>query len=272
MSVNVIVSKIKDGPPDHLFIQGVDKKMFIKLDGFVPTDIVFVGIGQGSPLAMTDVFNWEIDVKDVPVGEYFLRVRKNNEREIGFVVYVKNDDEASDYTTLVSSSERSWKNRFDPRSQSVAIENGNLFMNPRMGSADGSMRITKFKIYIPAGTMSFQATSYLYIDNNMTPAIALVKFGSPPITEDVAHEGSFTSMAGLLGGSQFKFTSPQASLKLTPDFEGNFKVDKGDYLYVHLISAPGGIMMELSANLEIDYEMYQAWYAAAGFAEDGSPL
>lgn len=271
MNLNVIVSKTKDGPPDHLFRRGLDKKMFIKLDGFVPTDIVFVGIGQGSPLAMTDVFNWEIDVKDVPVGEYFLRVRKNNEREIGFVVYVRSVDWLDDYTTLVSSSERSWKNRFGPGSPSVAIENGNLFMNPRMGSADGSMLITKFKIYIPAGTMSFQATSYLYIDNNMTPAIALVKFGSPPTRTDGEDFGNI-SRESIFSGKQFRFTSPQASLKLTPEVQDPFIVSKGDYLYVHLISAPGGIMMELSANLEIDYEMYQAWYAAAGFAEDGSPL
>ena len=269
--MNLIASKTLNGPADHSFTIGSDQKIFIRIEGFSPTDNVFVGIGQGSQLAKTDVFNWALNVSDVPKGEYFLRAKKNDEREIGFVVYVKDAEESSEYTTLVSSRDRSWQNRFNPNSPAVAVENGKLFMNPSMGSADGSMRITKFKIYIPKGTTSFQATSYLYIDNNMTPGVALVKFGSHPDVNYPSMDGN-NSKRNIFEGLQFKFTSPQASLKLTTEFDAPFKVEKGGYLYVHLISAPAGIMMELNAGLQIDYDEYLTWYEAAGFAEDGSPL
>lgn len=188
---------------------------------------------------------------------------------------------ASDYTPLVQRGTSDYKTKFNPSSNLLSIEAGEV----TIPSVVGATYETKWRIFLPPGTKAFQATLYTYA--SAPEAKVLMRFGNPPVgtlagvTAQTASSVNITTVVQQLiannGGVELPFFAPASAgaLKLSSrsnEINQSVLTRVGGWVYINALQLPGNRIYELNTSVTVDEACYRAWFATATFDSAGNPV
>lgn len=180
-----------------------------------------------------------------------------------------------DYRALVGRQTTGFKKLFEPGSDFLAEDDGVVTLAGQCGDSFHLL----WKIWIPPGVKSLQATMYVY--HNVTPGKALMRFGQPPIgnANSVTPENaSAVDLANvldtLLAGAEVPCYTPEfgGSIKLSASMPSDARNNAGGWLYIKAVQVPGNKVYQLDARVTADTEKYNEWYASAVWDVEGNPV
>lgn len=181
-----------------------------------------------------------------------------------------------DYTALVGRQTKDFKTLFAPGSGWLAAEAGVVTLAGQCGDSDHLL----WKIWIPPGTLCFQATMYVYWDE--LPAKVVMRWGQQPVggldsvtPENAAAVDLGNVLALLLTGAEVPgYAAPKAgNIKLSNgSMDSKVLTHTGDWLYIKALQVPGNKVYQLDARVTADEGEYLAWYAGATWDADGNPV
>lgn len=182
----------------------------------------------------------------------------------------------NDYSALVGRQTKDLKNLFAPGSDMLAEALGLVTLAGQCGDSNCLL----WRIWIPPGTLCFQATMYVYWDE--LPAKVLMRWGQPPVggLDSVTPENSAAVDLGnvlalLLTGAEIPCYAPAkaGNIKLSDGrMESKVLTHTGDWLYIKALQMPGNKVYQLDARVTADADEYRAWYASATWDIEGNPL
>lgn len=182
-----------------------------------------------------------------------------------------------DYTAIVARGDDNLKLKFAPGSPLLPVDGGRVSMY----SVVGQTTKRKWRVWLPPGTCTLQATLFTF-SNKEPNAKVLLRMGEPPVggPDSVTPEnGAAVDMANVLAaldqGAEVPCYAPGGvgSVKLS---EG--RVDSppvttvGQWLYINALEVPGHQIFEIVVRVAVDEAAYLAWYETATWDADGNPI
>lgn len=180
-----------------------------------------------------------------------------------------------DYRALVGRKTNDFKSLFVPGSDMLAEDDGIVTLAGQCGDSFHLL----WKIWIPPGVKSLQATMYVY--HNITPGKALMRFGQPPVgnansvtPENAAAVDLSNVLDTLLAGAEVPCYTPEfgGSIKLSASMNSDARDNAGGWLYIKAVQTPGNKVYQLDARVTADAEKYKEWYASAVWDAEGNPV
>ena len=186
---------------------------------------------------------------------------------------------ADDYRALVGPGTLDFKKVFPPDSEMLATEAGVVTMAGKCGDSDHLL----WKVWIPPGTRSLQATLYVYYGKPAGKVV--IRWGKPPVggldsvtAENAAAVDLTNVLALLLTGAEVPCYTPEygGAIKLSAGLmDSPVMTHTGDWLYIKVLQAPGAPgpkMYMLDARVIADEALYRQWYDTALWDEQGNPI
>lgn len=182
--------------------------------------------------------------------------------------------EKREYTPFVHTGYSEYIFNSNPESTKVLHSNGETIIT----TSHGNFSLEKIKLFMPPGTKRFYAKFQTYL--SPTEAKAAVRFGALPVKKanDVNTGTSFTefdeTLGRLLAGEELAFYCQGGCGALSISAPNSFddaKAAKGGYIYIHLLSIPGGKILSIQTRMIVDEACYRSWYANAKWDAQGNP-
>lgn len=180
-----------------------------------------------------------------------------------------------DYRALVGRQITGFKTLFAPGSDMLAEDADIVTLAGQCGDSFHLL----WKIWIPPGVKSLQATMYVY--HNVTPGKVLMRFGQPPIgnansvtPENAAAIDLSTVLDTLLAGAEVPCYTPEfgGAIKLSASMNSDARDNPGGWLYIKAVQTPGNKVYQLDARVTADAEKYKEWYARAVWDAESNPV
>lgn len=182
----------------------------------------------------------------------------------------------NDYLALVGRGTAGYRDVFAPGSPMLAEDATVVYM---AGFTGNTPRL-QWRIWIPPGTRSLQATLYTYA--SPPEAKVLMRMHQPPVggldavtPENAAAVDLTNVLALLLSGAEVPCYTPAGAgaLKLSSGrMDSPVVTTDGGWLYIHALQVPGAQIFKLDAYLSADAAQYKAWYESAIWDDQGNPL
>ena len=182
----------------------------------------------------------------------------------------------NDYLSLVGRGTNNYKDTFAPGAPMLAEDGDTVSMSSVVGSTDR----LQWRLWIPPGTRSLQATMFLYA--SPPSAHVLMRMHQPPTgnlnsvtPENSAAVDLANVFAALLQGAEIPCYAPPevGGVKLSDGrVDSNVVTATGGWLYISALQTPGAKIYELIARLTVDRAQYLAWYGSAVWDDQGNPL
>lgn len=171
--------------------------------------------------------------------------------------------EKQSYSALVGGGYLKYKDIYNPDNGFVRDSDGLV-----LGTFHSDRQIDKIKIFIPPGTKKFIANFLNYLSPEEAKASA--SFGRIPrytvaeVTAQTAVRETQNTLKNLIDKKELRFYSPGGSglLSISKPYEfDTFQVYKGGYIYLNVLSIPGGIVKSLQTRISVDEVCYREWFA-----------
>ena len=182
----------------------------------------------------------------------------------------------TDYLALVGRGTEDYKNVFKPDSPSLGVDGKNVVMSGFTGSTPR----LQWRIWIPPGTKSLQATLYTYA--SPPESKVLLRMHQPPVgnVSDVTPENAAAVdlsnvLELLLQGVEVPCYTPASAgaVKLSDGrMDSPVVTATGAWLYINALQVPGQQIFKLDSYLSVDAAQYLYWYANAAWDEQGNPV
>ncbi len=178
-----------------------------------------------------------------------------------------------DYLALVGKGNTGYRDVFAPDSPMLGDEGDTVSMY----SVVGETNRMKWRVWLPPGTRSLQATLFTKVNESDTKV--LLRMGEPPVggPDSVTPEsGAAVDLANVLTtiGDIPCYSPPGAgNVKLS-----NGAIDSppvttvGQWLYINTLEVPGDSIFEIVVRITVDKAQYRAWYASAVWDIYGNPV
>lgn len=182
------------------------------------------------------------------------------------------------YLALVGRGTEDYKNVFKPDSPSLGVDGNNVVMSGFTGSTPR----LQWRIWIPPGTRSLQATLYTYA--SPPESKVLLRMHQPPVgnVNDVTPENAAAVdlsnvLALLMTGAEVPCYTPASAgaVKLSAGtMDSPVVTTVGAWLYINALQVPGNPpqIFKLDSYLSVDAAQYLYWYANAVWDEQGNPV
>ena len=182
----------------------------------------------------------------------------------------------TDYLALVGRGTEDYKNVFKPDSPSLGVDGKNVVMSGFTGSTPR----LQWRIWIPPGTKSLQATLYTYA--SPPESKVLLRMHQPPVgtvnnvtPENAAAVDMANVLALLMTGAEVPAYTPSGAgaVKLSDGrMDSPVVTTSGAWLYINALQTPGAQIFQLDARLTVDKAQYQTWYEHAVWDDQGNPI
>ena len=182
----------------------------------------------------------------------------------------------NDYLALVGRGTAGFKDLFAPGSPLLAEEAGAFVML----SFTASTPRLRWRIWIPPGTRSLQASLYTYA--SPPESKVLMRMYEPPVggldsvtPENSAAVDSTNVLAALLSGAEVPCHAPSeaGTVKLSAGkMDSPVVTTTGGWLYVNALQLPGQQIFKIESYISVDKALYQNWYEHATWDDQGNPL
>ncbi len=182
----------------------------------------------------------------------------------------------TDYLALVGRGTAGYKDVFAPGSPSLGEDGQNVVMS---GFTGNTSRL-QWRIWIPPGTRSLQATLYTYA--SPPESKVLMRMHQPPAggfdavtAENAAAVDLDNVLALLLQGAEVPCYTPSGAVavKLSSGrMDSPIVTTTGAWLYINALQVPGQQIFKLDSYLSVDAAQYLYWYANAVWDEQGNPV
>lgn len=180
------------------------------------------------------------------------------------------------FSSLVGRGIKDFCKIFAPGSAWLS-EDGNTVS---MSSVVGETRQLLWRVWIPPGTRSLQATMFAFAS---PPACkVLMRMHQPPVGDldsvspaNAAAVNLSDVLTSLLQGNEVPcYAPPEAgAVKLSDGrIDSPVVTTTGGWLYIHVLQAPGDRIYELMVRVTADAALYRAWYSTAVWDDDGNPV
>lgn len=182
----------------------------------------------------------------------------------------------TDYSALVGRGTTNFRDIFAPGSSQLAEDAGVFFIS----SFTGSTPILRWRIWIPPGTRSLQATIYTYASEPESKV--LMRMHQPPVgdlnsvtPENAAAVDLTNVLATLFTGVEIPCYAPPVigSVKLSASMlDSPVVTTTGGWLYVNALQTPGQQIFKIESYISVDKAQYLSWYNSAVWDDAGNPV
>ena len=182
----------------------------------------------------------------------------------------------NDYLALVGRGTAGFKDLFAPGSPLLAEEAGAFVML----SFTASTPRLRWRIWIPPGTRSLQASIYTYA--SPPESKVLMRMYEPPVggldsvtPENSAAVDSTNVLAALLSGAEVPCHAPSeaGTVKLSAGkMDSSVVTTTGGWLYVNALQLPGQQIFKIESYISVDKAAYLNWYASATWDDQNNPV
>ncbi len=183
----------------------------------------------------------------------------------------------TDHLALVGRGTTGYREVFAPGSPVLGEDGADVIM----AGFTGVTPTLKWRIWIPPGTRSLQATLYTYA--SPPESKVLMRMHQPPVggLADVTPEnaaavdlGNVLALLLLTGAEVPCYTPASAGAVKLSDGRADSPVvaTTGAWLYINALQLPGQQIFMLDARVTADRAQYLAWYAGAVWDAEGNPM
>lgn len=182
----------------------------------------------------------------------------------------------NNYLALVGRGTSGYREVFAPGSPSLAEDAGTVIMSGFTGSTTS----LQWRIWIPPGTRSLQATIYTYA--SPPESKILMRMHQPPVggLDSVTPENSAAVdmtnvLESLFQGAEIPCYTPAGvgAVKLSSGrMDSPVVTTTGGWLYINALQVPGQQIFKLDSYLSADQAQYLNWYSQAVWDADGNPV
>lgn len=183
------------------------------------------------------------------------------------------DRDKSEYSSLVKTGYSGYRDSYNPATK-IVYEGSDALLT----TSHNDLRISKVKIFVPPGTRLFTASFLTYLGSEESKAAG--RFGEVPVstaanvTAATMMRNTTHTLERLMAGEELPFYSPGGSgnLGISEPYQfDTFKASKGGYIYINVMSVPGGVIKTLQTRMTVDETCYRSWYANAKWDSQGNP-
>ena len=182
-------------------------------------------------------------------------------------------EQKSDYSPLIKQGYSDYREAYNPNAK-VVYESGDALLT----TSHADISLERVKFFVPPGTKRFTVSFLTYLSSQESKATG--RFRDVP-TKTASEVQSATmirntsnTLERLVAGEELPFYSPGGSgnLGISEPYQfDNFQVNSGGYIYLHILSVPGGMVKTLQTRMVVDEACYRSWYANAKWDAQGNP-
>lgn len=178
-----------------------------------------------------------------------------------------------DYSPLVKQGYFDYKDVYNPDTK-VVYESGDALLT----TSHTDLSLERVKFFVPPGTKRFTVSFLTYLSPQEAKAAG--RFGAVPtstaadVTAATMIRNTANTLQRLVAGEELPFYSPEGSgnLGISEPYQfDTFRVNNGGYIYLHVLSVPGGMVKTLQTRMVVDEACYRSWYAHAQWDAQGNP-
>lgn len=179
----------------------------------------------------------------------------------------------NDYSPLIKQSYSNYKDVYNPDTN-VVYESGDALLT----TSHADLSLERVKFFVPPGTKRFTVSFLTYLSPQESKATG--RFGAVPtktaadVTAATMLRSTANTLERLVAGEELPFYSPGGSgnLGISQPYQfDTFQVNSGGYIYLHILSVPGGKVKTLQTRMVVEEACYRSWYTNAQWDAQGNP-